>query len=75
MNRFSGILILWTSDDCPQGHWSNRKLLPTTCELNDSIECNGVSKKLLEVASSEKKPSGDVEIVYTDTPLEEISGK
>ncbi|KAK3610054.1 hypothetical protein CHS0354_032139 [Potamilus streckersoni] len=21
-----GILIIWTSDDCPQGHWSKRKL-------------------------------------------------
>ncbi|KAL3891993.1 hypothetical protein ACJMK2_004233 [Sinanodonta woodiana] len=21
-----GILIIWTSDDCPQGHWSQRKL-------------------------------------------------
>ena len=22
----TGILILWTADDCPQGHWIHRKL-------------------------------------------------
>lgn len=26
---FSGILILFTSDDCPQGHWENRTLPPS----------------------------------------------
>ena len=24
--KFTGVLILWTSDDCPQGPWVNRKL-------------------------------------------------
>ncbi|KAL3892316.1 hypothetical protein ACJMK2_004532 [Sinanodonta woodiana] len=40
-----GILILWTSDDCPQGHWTERKLTDV--------------KDLDEIKS--KVPNGNVE--------------
>lgn len=59
-----GILILWTSDDCPQGHWSNRKLPMEQTVQYDAHITNG---DIQNDALSEKTEKGVINAAFTAT--------
>ncbi|XP_063399740.1 uncharacterized protein LOC134684385 [Mytilus trossulus] len=50
----TGISIIFTSDDCPQGHWDNR-LMPTTltCSTDKTKQTQGVTNQGFEHTSDE----------------------
>ncbi|KAL3892010.1 hypothetical protein ACJMK2_004250 [Sinanodonta woodiana] len=53
-----GILIIWTSDDCPQGHWSQRKLPEVNIEVAvvSSAGHTADKKDAVEDTKGDRKP-------------------
>ena len=62
-----GILILWTSDDCPQGHWVHRKL-PMDPEDSVPVEKSAniaYSTAVSNTNETEKAEKGVVNVAFT----------
>ena len=64
MYQISGISIIFTTDDCPQGHWENRKLPTKTLVIEMDVN----------QTSSENKMEGVPNLGFDDNTHKIVNG-